>query len=160
IRYADFKTITRSRKLTQYTNSKEKILLIVTELFDQHWTEQPVRLIGVTVQDILYTSDIHEQLSLFTYNQSIKRNNLDMTVDELTKKINICDNHEQLSLVTYNKNIKKNNIDMTVAELTKKFRKDIFKTNKDENESSTSDSELFRTSFQKDFLNDYKNKKT
>src|SRR5699024_11435455 len=26
IRYADFKTITRSRKLTQYTNSKEKIL--------------------------------------------------------------------------------------------------------------------------------------
>jgi len=126
IRYADFKTITRSRKLTQYTNSKEKILLIVTELFDQHWTEQPVRLIGVTVQDILYTSDIHEQLSLFTYNQSIKQNNLDMTV----------------------------------AELTKKFGKDIFKTNKDENESSTSDSELFRTSFQKDFLNDYKNKKT
>jgi len=126
IRYADFKTITRSRKLTQYTNSKEKILLIVTELFDQHWTEQPVRLIGVTVQDILYTSDVHEQLSLFTYNQSIKQNNLDMTV----------------------------------AELTKKFGKDIFKTNKDENKSSTNESELFRTSFQKDFLNDYKNKKT
>src|SRR5699024_6532284 len=103
-----------------------KILLIVTELFDQHWSEQPVRLIGVTVQVILYTSDIHEQLSLFTYNQSIKQNNFDMTV----------------------------------AELTKKLGKDVFKTNKDEDESSRSDAELVRTSVQKDVLNDYKNKKT
>ncbi len=122
IRYADFKTITRSRKLTKYINSKEEILLIVTDLFDLHWTEEPVRLIGVTVQDILYISDIHEQLSLFTYEESIKQKNLDMTV----------------------------------AELSKKFGKNTFKNIKDEKESEKIKSELFKTSFQKDFLGDYK----
>lgn len=122
IRYADFKTITRSRKLSKYINSKEEILLIVTDLFDLHWTEKPIRLIGVTVQDILYIVDIHEQLSLFTYEESIKQNNLNRTV----------------------------------ARLSEKFGKDTFKNIKDNNESDKIKSELFKTSFQKDFLGDYK----
>lgn len=122
IRYADFKTITRSRKLSKYINTKEEILLIVTDLFDLHWTEKPVRLIGVTVQDILYIADIHEQLNLFTYEESIKQNNLNRTV----------------------------------ARLSEKFGKDTFKNIKDKNESDKIKSELFKTSFQKDFLGDYK----
>ena len=122
IRYADFKTITRSRKLSKYINSKEEILLIVTDLFDLHWTEKPVRLIGVTVQDILYITDIHEQLNLFTYEESIKQNNLNRTV----------------------------------ARLSEKFGKDTFKNIKDKNGSDKIKSELFKTSFQKDFLGDYK----
>src|SRR5699024_10019336 len=125
LRFADRTTINRSRRLTKYTNSKEEILLVITDLFDEHWNGEPIRLIGVTVQDILNISEIHEQLSLFTYEDSIKQMNLESTVAELSKK--------------YSKNTFKN---------IKKEKNDI------QNEKT----DLFKTSFQKDFLNDYKNK--
>lgn len=122
LRYADRKTVNRSRRLTQYTNTKEEILLVVTDLFDEHWNGEPLRLLGVTVQDILYISEIHEQLSLFTYEESIKQKKLETTV----------------------------------AELSKKYGKNTFKNIKNEQASKEVKSELFKTSFQKDFLNDYK----
>lgn len=124
LRYSDHKTVNRSRRLPKYTNSKEEILLVITDLFDEHWNEEPIRLIGVTVQDILYISEIHEQLSLFTYEESIKQKNLDETV----------------------------------AELSKKYGKNTFKNMKNNDTSTEGKAELFKTSFQKDFLNDYNNK--
>lgn len=53
IRYADRQTVTRSRKLNYFIDEKSAILTIIDELFKEHWTSEPVRLLGITVQDLL-----------------------------------------------------------------------------------------------------------
>ncbi|PXY51690.1 DNA polymerase IV, partial [Virgibacillus profundi] len=52
IRYADRKTITRSKKLQMFIEDKEDILYFAKELLELHWNEEPIRLLGITVQDI------------------------------------------------------------------------------------------------------------
>lgn len=119
IRYYDRKTITRSKKLDTYIGDKADLLLIANELFEQHWNEEPIRLIGITVQHIEEKKNIGEQLSLFTYEEAAKKEVLQQTINELAKK----------------------------------FGENPFKQLK---ESERNTSNQLRTSFQKDFLDDYK----
>src|SRR5690625_1226286 len=67
IRYFDRKTITRSKKLPSYIHSKEDIFQHAMSLFYNHWNLQPVRLLGITVTDMIDKSHMTEQLNLFTY---------------------------------------------------------------------------------------------
>lgn len=123
LRFSDRKTITRSRKLMKYINSKADILEVIYELFDIHWSSDPIRLLGVTVQDLLEEKEVIQQLNLFTYREELKRN-------------------------TYDK---------TVADLTEKYGTDTFKNiTSDKAQSSEDKAKLLSTSFQKDFLDDYK----
>lgn len=119
IRYYDRKTITRSKKLDTYIGDKADLLLIANELFEQHWNEEPIRLIGITVQHIEEKKNIGEQLSLFTYEEAAKKEVLQQTINQLVKK----------------------------------FGENPFKQLK---ESERNTSNQLRTSFQKDFLDDYK----
>ncbi|GLO66510.1 DNA polymerase IV [Oceanobacillus kimchii] len=118
IRYHDRKTITRSKKLYNYIDNHSEILFVAKELFEQHWNEEPVRLLGVSLQDMETKRNIGEQLDLFTYESIEKKEKLQVTVDKLTKK--------------YGSNI-----------ITK-------------NTNESQDNQQPRTSFQKDFLDDYK----
>lgn len=119
IRYHDRKTVTRSRKLDTYIDEKADLLPIAVELFEQHWNEQPIRLLGVTAQHLEDKRNVGEQLDLFTYEDAVKKEKLKQTVNQLADK----------------------------------FGEDTFKAlpNKVDNESNE-----FRTSFQKDFLDDFK----
>lgn len=119
IRYHDRKTVTRSRKLDTYIDEKADLLPIAVELFEQHWNEQPIRLLGVTAQHLEDKRNVGEQLDLFTYEDAVKKEKLKQTVNQLADK----------------------------------FGEDTFKAlpNKEDNESNE-----FRTSFQKDFLDDFK----
>ncbi len=119
IRYYDRKTITRSKKLDTYIGEKAELLFIANELFEQHWNEEAIRLIGITVQHIEEQKNIGEQLSLFTYEEAAKKDVLQQTINELAKK----------------------------------FGENPFKQLK-EPERNTNNQ--LRTSFQKDFLDDYK----
>jgi len=121
IRYANRQTITRSRKLMSFVDDKETILMVIHELLEEHWTKEPIRLLGITVQDLLEKSDIMEQLSLFTYEKEEKR-------ASMTEAIQL---------------------------MEKKYGKDIFVQPKDEKQHEE-DEKMLRTSFQKDFLDDYK----
>src|SRR5690625_998198 len=123
IRYNDRHTITRSRKLPKYIQSKDEILPIVLSLLTEHWTKKPVRLLGVTVQDLLEAKYVVEQLDLFTYKER-------------------------------NKEIK---MQQTIQKLKEKYGEDTFvKVNSQNLEESEENDKLYRTSFQKDFLDDYK----
>src|SRR5690625_3006978 len=42
IRYHNRKTITRSRKLPKYVQTKSEILPVILNLFEEHWSKQPV----------------------------------------------------------------------------------------------------------------------
>ncbi|MEI3604849.1 DNA polymerase IV [Pseudogracilibacillus sp. SE30717A] len=118
IRYHDRKTVTRSKKLPNFIDDKEAIIHTIYELFKENWTLEPVRLLGVTVQDLLESQYVVQQLDLFTYEEEMKRHQITETIELLKKK----------------------------------YGEDTFKkmTSKKENEK------LLRTSFQKDFLDDYK----
>lgn len=120
IRYHDRKTITRSKKLYNYIDNHSEILFVAKELFEQHWNEEPVRLLGVSLQDMETKRNIGEQLDLFTYESIEKKEKLKVTVDKLTKK--------------YGSNI----------------------ITSQKNKSENQDNQQPRTSFQKDFLDDYK----
>lgn len=121
IRYHDRQTTTRSRKLPTYIQTKDEILPIILSLLSEHWTKHPVRLLGVTMQDLLDAKDVVEQLDIFTYKERNKQLDFKQTVKELKKKFG----------------------DETFVDLKKKTPA---KPNK----------KLYQTSFQKDFLDDYK----
>lgn len=120
IRYANRQTITRSRKLTTYMDDKATILTVIDELLEQHWSQDPVRLLGVTVQDLLEKKHVMEQLNLFTYEQEAKKAAM---------------------------------ID-TVKTLKDKYGEETFIQPKLDN-TEPQDEKMLRTSFQKDFLDDY-----
>lgn len=123
IRYDNRQTTTRSRKLPKYIQSKEEILPIILSLLAEHWTKDPVRLLGVTVQDLLEAKHVVEQLDLFTYKER-------------------------------NKEIK---MKQTIQKLEEKYGEDTFVTiDLEPTEDRTKNDKLYRTSFQKDFLDDYK----
>ncbi|HLR51856.1 MAG TPA: DNA polymerase IV [Candidatus Avamphibacillus sp.] len=117
IRYHDRKTVTRSKKLHLFIDKKEEILEVANELWQLHWNTEPIRLLGITVQDIEEKKHIGKQLDLFTYEKEASKEKLYQAMEKLSNK----------------------------------YGKDIFKTHKTENMHQP------RTSFQKDFLDDYKN---
>lgn len=117
LRYADMQTITRSKKLPTYIWKQADILQIAKHLFYEHWNENPIRLLGITVQEIDDVRAIGRQLDLFTYEKEIEQEKLTNVVQSLNEK----------------------------------YGKDTIATVQNEKESST-----FKTSFQKDFLADYK----
>jgi len=116
IRYHDRKTVTRSKKLHSFIDKKEEILEIANELWQLHWNTEPIRLLGITVQDIEEKKHIGKQLDLFTYEKEASKEKLYQAMEELSNK----------------------------------YGKDIFKTHQ------TDDMSQPRTSFQKDFLDDYR----
>lgn len=119
IRYNDRKTVTRSRKLAQYIDDMETIASTVIDLLKEHWTKEPIRLLGVTVQDLLENQYVVQQLDLFTYEDEVKKHHMNKTIESLKEK----------------------------------FGENTFKKLKSDKEENN---KLLRTSFQKDFLDDYR----
>lgn len=117
IRYDDRQTITRSKKLHKYMESEVEILAEAKDLFHQHWNLEPIRLVGVSMQDIEEKQNIAEQLDLFTYEQENRNKRLESVVKDLSAKYG----------------------EHTFKQLQRKKEK----------------RETFRTSFQKDFLDDF-----
>ncbi|MDL4840720.1 DNA polymerase IV [Aquibacillus rhizosphaerae] len=117
IRFFDRKTITRSIKLPDFIEEEDDIFTVSYELFEQHWNGDPVRLLGVTIQDIAEKKEVAHQLDLFTYEKEASKEGLYQAIDKLTEK----------------------------------YGKNPFTTIKHTEEDNQP-----RTSFQKDFLDDYK----
>ncbi|WP_226037913.1 DNA polymerase IV [Aquibacillus saliphilus] len=86
IRFHDRRTITRSVKLPNYIEEEDDIFAIAIDLFDQHWNGDPIRLLGVTIQDVAEKKDIAQQLDLFTYEKEADKESLYQVIDQLTEK--------------------------------------------------------------------------
>ncbi|MGY0694586.1 DNA polymerase IV [Virgibacillus sp. FSP13] len=86
IRYHDRKTVTRSKKLQSYIEKKADILFVANELFQKHWNLEPIRLLGITVQDVEEKQNIAHQLDLFTYEKEAGKEKLYTAIEELTTK--------------------------------------------------------------------------
>lgn len=86
IRFHDRRTITRSKKLSTYVEDKAEIFSIAHELFQQHWNNDPIRLLGVSVQDLEEKQHIAQQLDLFSFEKEIKEEKIQSAVQSLTEK--------------------------------------------------------------------------
>ncbi|SEP71367.1 DNA polymerase IV [Piscibacillus halophilus] len=86
IRYHDRKTITRSKQLQDFIETKEEISGWAKRLFQQHWNEEPVRLLGVTAQHLTPKNELSKQLDLFNYEQEAEKEKLYLAMDQMKEK--------------------------------------------------------------------------
>ena len=54
-------------RLNQYVEKASDILFYCEQLLEEHWNADPVRLLGITVQNAVKKEDITYQLDLFRY---------------------------------------------------------------------------------------------
>jgi DNA polymerase-4 len=86
IRYFDRKTITRSKKMNNPIVESKDIYNIIQELWKKHWNEEPVRLLGITTQDLIEKTAAYKQLDLFSYEEEAKKEPLYQTIEKLQSK--------------------------------------------------------------------------
>lgn len=87
LRTPDMKTITRSKQLSVPTENTEDIYREACVLYDRHWKqERPLRLLGVTLQQLARKEEAAIQLDLFDYEKQPKKESLTRVMDELRNK--------------------------------------------------------------------------
>lgn len=86
IRYGINHTVTRSRKLANPIESVEHIKDAALFLLKKHWNGDPVRLLGITAQDMVEKDQSVKQLDLFTFQEDAKHEPLHKTLQELEDK--------------------------------------------------------------------------
>ncbi|GAB2700324.1 DNA polymerase IV [Paenibacillus thermoaerophilus] len=87
IRDPQMKTITRSRTLDKPTERTDVIFAEAVRLFEKHWGYgKPVRLLGVTLQNLKPRSESAIQLDLFDYEREPRKEQLLRTMDRIRDK--------------------------------------------------------------------------
>ena len=80
-----FKTYSKQRKLTNPTNNTKVIFENAKELFEEVYSGEDIRLVGVTTYN--FVDSLTHQLSIFESDDDIKEDlNIDKTIDELREK--------------------------------------------------------------------------
>lgn len=86
IRYGNLKTITRSKKLANPIGKEEEIFMAAKQLFYSNWTEEPIRLLGITGQDLIDKEEAVKQLDLFSFEKDIKDEPLLSVIEKINQK--------------------------------------------------------------------------
>jgi len=86
IRYKDRKTITRSKKLENPVQGQKDLYLYASSLFLTHWNGNPVRLLGITGNDLIEEEFVAVQLDIFSYEEAAKKEPLIKTIEQLKEK--------------------------------------------------------------------------
>ena len=82
LRSQDFQNYSHQRKLLQPTNITQEIYQIATELFQECWNKEPLRLLGISTTHLVSTDQ--QQTDLFHSEEG--KNELDTAVDTLRKR--------------------------------------------------------------------------
>lgn len=86
IRSADWETCTRSKSINNAIHTKEDIVEHAWYLFNKHWDEEPVRLLGVTVSNVSDIKETTQQLTLFNFEEHVKDEPIIKLVDQIEQK--------------------------------------------------------------------------
>ena len=87
IKFNDFKTITRSKKINSYINEEKTLAEEAIGLFlDNYSFDKGIRLIGVSLNNIINREKIKEQLDIFTDYENRKDFKLKKAILQLNKK--------------------------------------------------------------------------
>ena len=84
----EFKVTNRSKKLSKPTNDFATIYQEATNLLEKNLSDKEIRLVGVTLQDLIDPHDIVEQLSIFDNFDEMKEKYATQTlINELNRKM-------------------------------------------------------------------------
>jgi len=87
IRRPDMKTFTRSVTLPDPTDDASTVHKAACALYDKHWSKgEPVRLLGVSCQNVSDKAEVPMQLDLFDYEVQPKKEQLIQTMDRIRDK--------------------------------------------------------------------------
>ncbi|MGM7681468.1 DNA polymerase IV [Cytobacillus sp. Hm23] len=86
IRYANRKTITRSQKLSNPMSDEEILFSTGLQLLKSHWDEQPIRLLGITAQNLLEKETASKQLDIFSFEDDAREEPLANTITQINEK--------------------------------------------------------------------------
>ncbi|MDQ0224999.1 DNA polymerase IV [Metabacillus niabensis] len=86
IRFGNLKTITRSKKLENPIKNEEDIYSVAKQLFFANWNEEPIRLLGITAQDLLGKNDAIKQLDLFSFEEDAKEEPLLSVMNKINER--------------------------------------------------------------------------
>jgi DNA polymerase-4 len=87
IRNPDMTTITRSHTLGAPTQTSEEFYKEACRLYDKHWKAgEPIRLLGITLQNLKLLEESALQLDLFSYEQQPRKEALTKAMDQLRDK--------------------------------------------------------------------------
>ena len=86
IRTADWKNQSRSRTVLNPLYKKDAIYKEAANLFKLHWDGEPIRLLGITVSNVIPINELHEQLSIYNYEKHADEEKIDSLVSQLEKK--------------------------------------------------------------------------
>lgn len=84
IKNADFKKYSKQVKLSWNTNSTDDIIKISKKLFNEAWHGEPIRLIGVSLSDIIENQ--YQQINMFEDNKAKNQEALDKVIDQIREK--------------------------------------------------------------------------
>ena len=89
LKYSNFKSINRQMNIDHYTNSYEEIYSYAMMLLRKNFDYKPIRLIGISINNLKKEGQINEQLSLFSdYHEEHHEVQVDDIIKELNKKNN------------------------------------------------------------------------
>ena len=86
IRTADWRNQTRSRTVLNPLYKEEDIYKEAAELFKRHWDGEPIRLLGITVSNVVPMNELHEQLSIYNFEKHAKEEKMDTLLSQMEQK--------------------------------------------------------------------------
>ncbi|TDL34658.1 DNA polymerase IV [Jeotgalibacillus sp. S-D1] len=86
IRFKNRKTITRSCLVKSPIHHAEDLQEVAKSLFLTHWDGSPIRLLGVTAQELVERKQAVKQLDLFTYEEDAKHEPIDRVLEQIENK--------------------------------------------------------------------------
>ena len=87
IKDAEFKTINRSITFKEPTNDHDTIFNKALTLLERHYKGQLIRLVGVTMQNLVDPHDLVIQMSLFDYHKHEEESETKLLINELNRKL-------------------------------------------------------------------------
>lgn len=87
IKDSDFKTFSRSKTVEEATNDVDHIFRIVMELYDNHFAGKSVRLVGVTLSNLIDKSSFYVQMNLFNMEEHREKCATKLLINELNNKM-------------------------------------------------------------------------
>lgn len=86
LRHSDFTTITRSRSLSHHSDITQEIWQLTRRLFAEHWHGEPLRLIGMGVDNLKEAREEPHQQELFGATNRAKQQKIDQVVDHIQNR--------------------------------------------------------------------------
>lgn len=83
----DFKVINKSITFNKPTNDERVIFNRAMQLFEKNYDGSLIRLVGVTLQNLISPRDMSVQMSLFDYQEHEKENEVRLLINELNRKM-------------------------------------------------------------------------